>query len=480
VASIFKRHRKLWAIVKNEHGKWIHIPTPCHVGEEAKALKFAQAAQKRLDARRDTGATGPYTVARYALEWLDRRREKFEASRKRYEQTGTGKIQHRDHATDVSRMNRHILPILGPMVLADVTPKTLADWTHRLRMDGIGSKTLRNVYGLLRALFRDAAIAGLIEATPCILTDNELGEAEESEGAGRYSRDQFEAMLTSPALTDHERMFVAIGGLAGLRLGAIAGLRWGDLDRSAAPLWKLTSSRTYAGKPTKTGKASVAPVHPLLAEFLESWRHGWAVMFGREPNATDPIVPKAPGKWIDKPGSPHSKKTGGNLMDDILEKCGIEPAPMKAHALRSTFISLALEDGADRELIKRITHTMGTGRDAFARYDRADYWPKLCAEVSKITLDRVTGFVTGGFMSSEHKGKSVEAPGVEDGSRLRLVRGDAEIQAVRAGREDQRGPARAEPVTSHMTALCEAVLADDLRTAKRLAREILASARRSA
>ncbi len=476
MASIFRRHKKLWAIVKNENGKWIHVATPYRVGEEEKAKRAATAIQKKMDARRANGESGPLTVARYAIQWLDRRLEKFEASRKRYEQTGNGKIQHRDHATDVSRMKRHILPHLGDLVLADVTARHLADWTHKVRMNGsIGPKTLRNVYGLLCALFRDAAIAGLIEASPCILTATELGDEEESEGAGRYSRDQFETMLTSPALTEHERVFVALGGLAGLRLGGICGLRWGDLDTSIGPLWRLTSSRTYDKRPTKTGKASVVPVHPILGAMLSSWRAGWAVMFGREPTDADPIVPKAPGKWIDRPGSAHSKKTGGNLMDSILEKCGIPAAPMKAHALRSTFISLAIEDGADRELIKRITHATGTGRDAFARYDRADYWPRLCSEVSKITLDLVTDFVTGGKMRNSYDGLEVEAPGVADGSMLRLIRGGSEKQEVRAGLAGTSKPGLAEPVTSRVTALAEAVLTDDLRTAKRLAREILAA-----
>jgi hypothetical protein len=62
-------------------------------------------------------------------------------------------------------------------------------------------------------------------------------------------------------------------------------------------------------------------------------------------------------------------------MDDILTTLAIPAAPMKVHALRSTFIRMALEDGADDRLIERITHTPGKSRRAFDRYDRADYWP---------------------------------------------------------------------------------------------------------
>ena len=127
-------------------------------------------------------------------------------------------------------------------------------------------------------------------------------------------------------------------------------------------------------------------MHPVLADMLTRWRLGWGALIGRAPTAADPIVPRAPGRWRDAPGTPHTKKTGGDLMDSILAALEIPPAPMKAHALRSTFVSLAIEDGADDRLIERITHTTGQGRRAFERYDRADYWPMLCAEVAKIRI----------------------------------------------------------------------------------------------
>jgi integrase len=428
VASIYARGNVLWCRVKDEADKWISRPTPFRPGEDAKAQRYADAAQAAIDERRTGGTTAkPMSVSEYAEQWLTIRREMHEATRARYEAAGTGRVQYRDHATDAGRMRKHVISHLGTMRLADVRPRHLAEWIHYMRTKTtLAPHTVRNVYGLVTAMFRDAAVAGHVESSPAILTKTQLGEDDGSaDGAGRYSREHLALMLGSAALPEHARVFAALGGLAGLRLGAIAGLRWGDLDTTATPLWRLTSSRTYDGKPTKTGKASVVPVHPVLAEMLASWRHGWGQMFGRAPAAEDPIVPRAPGKWRDAPGTPHTEKTGGDLMDDILTTLAIPAAPMKVHALRSTFISMALEDGADDRLIERITHTPGKSRRAFDRYDRADYWPQLCAEVAKLaivprSLGRVvrlaTVLATGGGTYNGSGMLYVEAAGIEPAS----------------------------------------------------------------
>jgi hypothetical protein len=56
--------------------------------------------------------------------------------------------------------------------------------------------------------------------------------------------------------------------------------------------------------------------------------------------------------------------------------------------LRATFITLALEDGADPDIIeKRVTHTKKS-RSAFDGYNRGLQWAKTCAEVSKLKITR--------------------------------------------------------------------------------------------
>lgn len=485
MASIYKRGRRLYAKLKDETG-WFGEPTPYNVGDEAKAKRFAAASQGAIDARLRGGAViGSELVDAYAEIWLELRRQKYEATRKRYETTGAGKVQHRDHATDAGRMRKHVLPHLGAMRMSEVYARHLAAWIHLLRTTTtLAPHTIRNIYGLVSAMFRDAAVAGLVATSPCILTANELGEEDETDGAGRYTREQLELMIGSAQLPEHQRVFAALGGLGGLRLGAIAGVRWGDLDTGAAPLWRLTSARTYANRPTKTGKSSVVPVHPVLQAMLTTWRHGWGRMFGRAPTAADPIVPRAPGRWIDAPGTAHSKKTGGDLMDEILSTLDIPPAPMKSHALRSTFISIALEDGADDRLIERITHTAGKTRRAFDRYDRADYWPQLCAEVAKVRISpksggRVVGLGTAlgtaAGKDNESMSLKVEAPGVEAKSSSDLLCiGSPSSRDETSGSSGSEGAQKAD-VPSLVQAIAEAAAAGDVERILELADELRAT-----
>jgi len=57
MASVYKRRSKLWCRVRDEAGKWISKPTPYTVGEERKARRYVEAAQRKLDARRSAGDT---------------------------------------------------------------------------------------------------------------------------------------------------------------------------------------------------------------------------------------------------------------------------------------------------------------------------------------------------------------------------------------------------------------------------------------
>ena len=56
--------------------------------------------------------------------------------------------------------------------------------------------------------------------------------------------------------------------------------------------------------------------------------------------------------------------------------------------MRATFITLAIDDGADPEVLEtRVTHTRKS-RSAFDGYNRGLQWERTCAEISKLRITR--------------------------------------------------------------------------------------------
>lgn len=82
------------------------------------------------------------------------------------------------------------------------------------------------------------------------------------------------------------RTSYALKGLAGLRHGEAAGLRWSHYDEQAEPLGALNLAKTKTQVPRRV------PVHPTLARVLAEWKlAGWERTYGRMPTPDDLIVP---------------------------------------------------------------------------------------------------------------------------------------------------------------------------------------------
>lgn len=61
MASIYARGNVLWCRVK-DGGRWVRMPTPYRLGDEAKARRFAEWAQEALLAKHAGVVIGPLTV----------------------------------------------------------------------------------------------------------------------------------------------------------------------------------------------------------------------------------------------------------------------------------------------------------------------------------------------------------------------------------------------------------------------------------
>ncbi len=115
-------------------------------------------------------------------------------------------------------------------------------------------------------------------------------------------------------------MLYGLAGLAGLRIGEVAGLRWRHYDAASEPLGRLVIAHSHDRETTKTGRIRQVPVHPTLAALLAGWKlRGWAELIGRHPLPDDLIIPSA-------------REIG-------VEAAGIEPASESAPPRATTCVS---------------------------------------------------------------------------------------------------------------------------------------------
>ncbi len=369
VASIYARGNRLWGRVKDERDKWLSVSTPYNVGQEQLAERYIAAAQKAMNARARPDPNGPPTVAVYAARWLAERKERDNAS----------------HADDVGRINNHVLPKIGKLLMQDVTKKDIREMVRALRKTDLAPRTVRHVFGVTHSMFRDASVDDVVEANPCVLKHGELpgkiDKDSEWREAATYTVEEV-VTLTSSEIVPHERRVqYALKALAGLRHGEVAGLRWRHYDTTAKPLGRLVIATSYDKGRTKTDVTRKVPVHAELAARLAVWRKSWTEHYGRAPKPDDLVVPTRNLTMVDVADA-------GHAMHADLEKLGLrvmagETRKRGGHDLRSWFIGACQEAGAHREILRLVTHTPKS--DVMDGYSRIS-WASRCAEVSKLSL----------------------------------------------------------------------------------------------
>ena len=174
-------------------------------------------------------------------------------------------------------------------------------------------------------------------------------------------------------------------------------MRWRHYDPTMRPLGKLLVAFSYSTlksreKTTKTDAIKHVPVHPTLAAMLAEWKlGGWAAMMGRHPEPDDligPMPPEHAARRRTRTGEPFRGHdySGERWRRDDLPTLGWRHR--RHYDMRATFITLAIEDGADPDVIEtRVTHTRKR-RTAFDGYNRGLQWERTCAEVAKLKIAR--------------------------------------------------------------------------------------------
>jgi integrase len=332
----------------------------------AQQLERQRKREVREGTYRPDRKSGSTTLANYAEGWIDARKRR-----------GL-----RTASDDEGRLRVHVLPILGQKRIDSVSRKDIRELVERLRAKAdLASKTVRNIYGTLRTLFRDAVIEELVQIDPCVLpkgtlpSPRELSNSPTRRRPSIFTRDEIRVLLTDERIPSDRRLFYALLLLTGMRHGEAAGRRWKDLDEAAAPLAALTVATQYGDRALKTKTPRVVPVHPVLGELLSEWKlSGFQQCFARPATPDDFICPS-------RLGGPRARGTSLRNLQEDCAATGI--TARRVHDSRHTFISLARRDGARKEVLERVTHN--AAGDIVDRYTTFD-WEPLCEAVLCLRL----------------------------------------------------------------------------------------------
>jgi integrase len=346
MGSIYPRRKRWWMKYRLPDGSWKPQPTPFLVAELQDRQRAAEYLAQVEAGLADAPSVDPRraTVKEYGRRWLQLRQ----------------RSQIDDWTNDESKLRCHIYPRIGMLRLRDVRAIHVAALIRAIRLSipRRAPRTIRNIYSSLRAFFRDAEIEGFIDRSPCILTRYQLGPVVDAHPDWRdgaiFSRSELLLLVSDKRIPPDRRVLYSLLGIAGLRHGEAAGLKWMHNDDERRPLGRLMIRRSYDKLHTKTATRRDMPVHPLLAKILDRWRTGgWPSMMGRDPVPSDLLIPMIDGRRTPR-GKMRTKNDSYKRLQRDLQMLGLRRR--RGHDLRRTMISLAQDDGASREILRDVTH----------------------------------------------------------------------------------------------------------------------------
>lgn len=251
-------------------------PTPAHLtpDEAADALRAILAGAPRVPREAGSGASLSVPTFNDAVqEWL----RYVEHEKKRKPST----------LRDYRNVARHdLLPRFGketPMrkvvrgrVVGDTFTSDDIDAFRRelLAREDLSTRTAQKVMALCHGVFKVAKRRKMIDANPCL--DVERIAVKASDDFNILSPMEFEAVVRECG-SPREIAVLSVAFYAGLRLGEVRELRWGDVDWAKRMLYVRANASAGQRSTTKGGRVRSVPLVDELARRLDelSKREHW-------------------------------------------------------------------------------------------------------------------------------------------------------------------------------------------------------------
>ena len=253
-----------------------------------------------------------------------------------------GSVKVSSYQTYASLLRKHLLPGLGRMKLAGVTPGDVREWIESMELSGLAASTIKGAFRLLAAAMKAAWEDGRIAKNPCRKLRIQRSEHEEQRVLTRGEQDLLKKSAVGP-----RELPPLMCLYTGLRLGEVCALKWSDVDwergtiavrRTAQRVLQGPRTLLMIGAPKSVHSRRVIPVPAFLLERLRAlMRETDGYIFG---SATVPAEPR----------------TLQRRFKRFMERIGIQNAHF--HTLRHTFATRLLEIGVD---VKTVSVLLGHG-----------------------------------------------------------------------------------------------------------------------
>jgi integrase len=298
--------------------------------------------------------------ARDRGDWIDPRGAKVRFSDFAEEWFSHKVVTRRTLEKIAGRLNKHILPEFGNILLGALKSGQIKEWRTRMIQGGLAPATVNSIVATLKEILQAAVLDELIRRNPAA---GIKALAQRSEEEMRFLTPEQVTTLAT-AINPRFSALIFTAAYTGMRWGELAGLpiskvhstRFSNQIRVDRSLVEFSDGTIEIG-PTKTGKSRAINIPPFLTRSLEAHL---AASFG-----WNGLVFTSAGQGNSDRYLRHSNFYRRHFKPALLE-AGLDPG-VRFHDLRHTAASWLIADGANpKQIMAILGHS--TIRVTFDRY----------------------------------------------------------------------------------------------------------------
>ncbi len=288
-------------------------------------------------------------------------------------------------------LNKHVLPVLGTLPLAEIAPHRLNNLYTALlqggnfRGGGLSAKTVRYIHTTLHKAFADARDEGLLRTNPA-----ELAKPPRLHASLRKEMNVWDSTTLNNFLhfTADERLGPAwhVLAMTGIRRGELLGLRWSDIDfdRKRIIIRHTLVSVAYeiVESTPKNHQTRIIDIDDSTIQILrkqEATQVGDKTIWASNYTDLDLVFSR-------EDGTPIHPDSLTQSFERAIKRAEIPR--IRLHDLRHTHATLAMQAGVP---IKVISERLGHESPSFTMKQYAHVLPTMQAEAASLIADVVLG-----------------------------------------------------------------------------------------